>query len=564
MIRRFFTRIRNRDGQALVLCAIVFPLVLLFLAFVVDTAHAFVDQRHLQNTADAASLAAAQQLNGGGPGCASLADCATQYVSYNSGPTISGGTLQTCKDSSGNPITTYITQDMVDPQLKIRAAVISRRTLTIRASRLHQTVRLRPGTCADRVVVWLYECNPTFFGGILGISHVCVSVHSVSQGSTSPLLGTLTQPGFTTGPQTILSTSTSTIVNNGSTSYSTTVIPVTIKGTTTPGKTVTNTVTNTVPTTVTLPAHDNAMFAADMSCGSSNGIQFDKNNATVNGFIHSNGTISLTGNNNTIGGATYGQSGGQCGASGSTYNSLGLDASWNYTSPNPPIWPVPWPAPSTVCAGAHNVTTFPSAPYPGGTYCNLTGDLHVCDMPTSGKLTVVAQNITLDKTCNQRVLPDGNYQQTFPNGTFGLLFYATTGDVDIASNGDQFPADAFGFVFAPKGTITEEKNNGANGFWQALDIDIQFNNFSMTGFGPGGTPTPTPTTTVITSQVPSTITGTTVNDQTTQSTSVSTSTAAGSTSLIPTTSTTVHPGTTQDPVTQTVTTGVSTNLKLKQ
>ena len=65
MIRRFFTRLRNRDGQALILSAIVFPLVLLFLAFVVDTAHAFVDQKHLQNTADAASLAAAQQLNGG-------------------------------------------------------------------------------------------------------------------------------------------------------------------------------------------------------------------------------------------------------------------------------------------------------------------------------------------------------------------------------------------------------------------------------------------------------------------------------------------------------------------
>ncbi len=36
MIRGFFSRLWNRDGQALILCAIIFPLVLLFLAFVVD------------------------------------------------------------------------------------------------------------------------------------------------------------------------------------------------------------------------------------------------------------------------------------------------------------------------------------------------------------------------------------------------------------------------------------------------------------------------------------------------------------------------------------------------
>jgi Flp pilus assembly protein TadG len=45
MIRRFFTRLRNRDGWALILAAILFPLVLLFLAFVVDVAHAFVDTK---------------------------------------------------------------------------------------------------------------------------------------------------------------------------------------------------------------------------------------------------------------------------------------------------------------------------------------------------------------------------------------------------------------------------------------------------------------------------------------------------------------------------------------
>ena len=48
------------------MAAIVFPVVLLFLAFVVDVAHAFVDQKHLQNTADAAALAGRSATANGG------------------------------------------------------------------------------------------------------------------------------------------------------------------------------------------------------------------------------------------------------------------------------------------------------------------------------------------------------------------------------------------------------------------------------------------------------------------------------------------------------------------
>ena len=64
----------------------------------------------------------------------------------------------------------------------------------------------------------------------------------------------------------------------------------------------------------------------------------------------------------------------------------------------------------------------------------------------------------------------------------------------MGGNGYGFPADGFGFLFAPNGEITLEKNNGVNGFWEAKDINIQFNNFKMTGFGPGGGATVTPTT----------------------------------------------------------------------
>ena len=71
MIQWLKTRMRRRDGQSLVLFAVVLPMLIIFLAFVVDGAHAFVDYRHLQNAADASSLAAAQDLNStscaGGP-----------------------------------------------------------------------------------------------------------------------------------------------------------------------------------------------------------------------------------------------------------------------------------------------------------------------------------------------------------------------------------------------------------------------------------------------------------------------------------------------------------------
>src|SRR5262249_16616088 len=53
----------RRDGQSLLLFAIMLPVLVVFAAFVVDGAPAFVDYRHLQNAADASSLAAAQDIN---------------------------------------------------------------------------------------------------------------------------------------------------------------------------------------------------------------------------------------------------------------------------------------------------------------------------------------------------------------------------------------------------------------------------------------------------------------------------------------------------------------------
>jgi len=74
------------EGQSLLLVAVLLPLLLIFLAFVVDGAHAFVDYRHAQNAADAASLAAAQDLNSpscAGPQLQCIQDMVTDYAYQN-------------------------------------------------------------------------------------------------------------------------------------------------------------------------------------------------------------------------------------------------------------------------------------------------------------------------------------------------------------------------------------------------------------------------------------------------------------------------------------------------
>jgi hypothetical protein len=54
--------LRGEDGAVLVWFAILLPVLLAFAAFVIDMGHAFLLKRHLQSSADAAALAAVQDL----------------------------------------------------------------------------------------------------------------------------------------------------------------------------------------------------------------------------------------------------------------------------------------------------------------------------------------------------------------------------------------------------------------------------------------------------------------------------------------------------------------------
>ena len=264
MIRRFFGRVRRRDGQALILMAMLFPLVLVFLAFAVDAGHAFVDQRHLQNAADAAALAAAQQV----PTCATPACLSNQVTlysqTYNDAPNAG---LQVCGTNHETNCYQYPYQGAGCPV----------------------------GGCTDQVLVKLSSCTPTFFGGVIGVNSICLSVSSVAQVGTSPITQEIPHDGTTVDPHTDYFTTTGITVNHGTTTPFTNTTSTVF-----PGTTVGSTVLTTITNTTTTGSLNQALFAYTRdgtdACSASAGIVVSGNgNGNISGAV-SNGDVTNTGN----------------------------------------------------------------------------------------------------------------------------------------------------------------------------------------------------------------------------------------------------------------------------
>ena len=70
------TRLRNERGQVIVLAAVMIPVFLLMTALVLDAGSWFAHKRQLQNRADAAALAAGDELAKRWPAC--ITDPASQ------------------------------------------------------------------------------------------------------------------------------------------------------------------------------------------------------------------------------------------------------------------------------------------------------------------------------------------------------------------------------------------------------------------------------------------------------------------------------------------------------
>ena len=94
-------RMKGHRGQALVLVALALPLLFAIVALVIDGSSLLAQRRSVQNAADAASLAAAQELPGSGVCAGSPLDPLTcqgkvkaradQYSQINGGPPLTGG-----------------------------------------------------------------------------------------------------------------------------------------------------------------------------------------------------------------------------------------------------------------------------------------------------------------------------------------------------------------------------------------------------------------------------------------------------------------------------------------
>jgi hypothetical protein len=254
------------------------------------------------------------------------------------------------------------------------------------------------------------------------------------------------------------------------------------------------------PGTVTTLANDAAMFAMNPVCGANNGIVVGPsggqgNNAVVNGASISNGSVNINGNPSThMTWVSYRKtSAADCTAGAgvpSKIDTVTTHTNTFTTTPAPGDWPK-WFDDAAICNNyvssvAMHVTvvtgnyTLPSNPSPG-IYCNQSGSISLPN--TNANVTLVANTVTING--NNDVI--SAYSQ-------GLLAMMTgTGTLNVNANGST-GASLTGYLFAPNGDIAYNGNSGANGFYEAQNVRILGNNFTITGNGPGGTPGTTVTT----------------------------------------------------------------------
>ncbi len=83
------TQSAEEDGQSIIMVALMSMFILAILAIVIESGFVYIQRRNLQNTADAAALAGAQQLDGTSTGADSAKTVAIQYANDN----ISGATV---------------------------------------------------------------------------------------------------------------------------------------------------------------------------------------------------------------------------------------------------------------------------------------------------------------------------------------------------------------------------------------------------------------------------------------------------------------------------------------
>jgi Putative Flp pilus-assembly TadE/G-like len=176
---RVHKRDRDEGGQTLIFFVLAMPLFLAIIALVIDGSMLLVKKRSLQNAADAAALAAAQDWPLGGPcvgAClASLQTSANNYSDKNGGPS-----LHPCNDP--DPAHPTDTNCFAAPYVD------------------------KSGTAHDgQVEVRLTVSTPTLFTKAVGLKSLFdVSARAVA--GSNPILGQSAVPGTTVDGSTIFNT----------------------------------------------------------------------------------------------------------------------------------------------------------------------------------------------------------------------------------------------------------------------------------------------------------------------------------------------------------------------
>ena len=220
-----------------------------------------------------------------------------------------------------------------------------------------------------------------------------------------------------------------------------------------------------------------AIFTANTSCSS--GINWTGTGATINGGIHSNSVMKVSGGPNTFGPTSYG------GPNNCTWtdtihnNTYGGSSAPTFDATNYP-WPEPWPTSAAQISSygitcTDNAATFTwtgsSGPQNGHTYCATTsiaikGNNYNCTC------TFIAPTVTIT----------GSGETLRPNYQDLLIDAYGTNTWKLSGNSDNIT----GTIFVPNAqfNVTGASSDLFNVFLEGDNATMSGNSWSLTGTGP--------------------------------------------------------------------------------
>jgi putative Flp pilus-assembly TadE/G-like protein len=472
-------RWRGNRGQVITLYAIALPVVLGFCALALDGGKLFVSKIHVQNAADAAALASAQDLGQGQcfQGPSATCDAATQlavqshvnadvnsYSSQNGGPAV----LVPC---AADWYAENQSQRHIDPARDPSKPTGCYTWPYVNSSGPHW----------DRVEVRIRKPVNLEFAHIVGFSNPAFPF-ARSVGSFQPALLVTTNPGTTVDGVTI----------PGQTHTYTT--PGGVHTTTDPATTITNTTT----TSTFSGGTGGAAFIKSTDCanippGATAALHWSGAASTFKTIIL-NGGYDIPGANRHHADHLYV---GKKGVAGCQLTGSGADITAISGPFGPLDWPLgpPSPAPPVGCQTTGTATINSGWPgtHPPGVYCWTSGTLQISANSTHfNGYSFYAPSIGISS--NGMV-----FNESLACGTRKVLFDAYAGDFTMNGGGDTLNGD----IYVPNGNIVVTGGGAfaGCGFMEANKMDIggNFAGYSGTGPGEGGgiTTTTNTTTTVI-------------------------------------------------------------------